>query len=187
MREVCVAVCLFLSLVEVHPLTEYPYISFMGQNLTNHSYVDLTLVGNDTSDPGNTVRCRTDLPTRCTNAHSNHHGNWYFPDGHKVGSRASGRDIYENHTAERVQLLQRNSGNSQSGLYRCDIHNNIVTDGNNSKQFHSRVYIGLYPSGEGTVIHYCTQSSALCKQSLHCQFVLSNNSHIIAHSCLFAC
>ena len=41
MREVCVAVCLFLSLVEVHPLTEYLYISFMGQNLTNHSYVDL--------------------------------------------------------------------------------------------------------------------------------------------------
>ena len=150
MREVCVAVCLFLSLVEVHPLTEYPYISFMGQNLTNHSYVDLTLVGTDASDPGNTVRCHTDLPTHCTNVQSNHRGDWYFPDEHKVGSGAPGRVIYENHTAQRVDLLQNNNSTSLSGIYRCDIH--IFTDGNDSKKIHSRVYIGLYAT-EGIKIH----------------------------------
>ena len=161
MREVCVAVCLFLSLVEVHPLTEYPYISFMGQNLTNHSYVGLTLVGTDTSDPGNTVRCHTDLPTRCTNAQGTHSGDWYFPDSHKVGSRAPGRAIYQNHTVQRVDLLKKNSRHSPSGIYTCDIR--IITDTNTSKQFHSRVYIGLYAS-EGTVIHtphttlYCANS-----------------------------
>ena len=42
---------LLWSLVEVHSQT---YVSFMGENLP---YVDLTLVGNDGSDPGKTVRC----------------------------------------------------------------------------------------------------------------------------------
>ena len=56
---------LLWSLVEVHSQSEYPYVSFMGQNLTRHSYVDLTLVGTDDSDPGNTVRCITDLDTCC--------------------------------------------------------------------------------------------------------------------------
>ena len=167
MREVCVAVCLFLSLVEVHPLTEYPYISFMGENLTNHSYVGLTLVETDTSDPGNTVRCHTDLPTRCTNAQGTHSGDWYFPDSHKVGSRAPGRAIYQNHTVQRVDLLQKNSRHSPSGLYSCDIRIiTDITDTNTSKQFHSRVFIGLYDS-EGTVIHiphttlYCANSPGI--------------------------
>ena len=122
MREVCVAVCLFLSLVEVHPLTEYPYISFMGQNLTNHSYVDLTLVGTDSSDPGNTVKCHTDLHTRCTNVQSNHHGDWYFPNGTRLQFIASGHALYESRLAQQVDLLQRNSPSfSPSGIYHCNI------------------------------------------------------------------
>ena len=59
-------------------------VSFMGENLTNHSYVDLTLVGTDTSDPGNTVRCHTDLPTHCTNVQIKHRGDWYFPNGTRL-------------------------------------------------------------------------------------------------------
>ena len=50
-------VVLLWSLVEVHSQIEYPYVSFMGENLPNHAYVDLTLVGNNKSDPGNIVRC----------------------------------------------------------------------------------------------------------------------------------
>ena len=38
---------LLYSLVEVHSQT-FPYVSFMGQTLASHSYVDLSLVG--TSD-----------------------------------------------------------------------------------------------------------------------------------------
>ena len=51
---------LLWSLVEVHSQTAAPYVSFMGENLPNHAYVDLTLVGTDNSDPGNIVRCITD-------------------------------------------------------------------------------------------------------------------------------
>ena len=46
--KVSVLLCLQLwSLVEVHSQTEFPYVSFMGETLPNHSYVDLTLVGED--------------------------------------------------------------------------------------------------------------------------------------------
>ena len=72
---------LLWSLVEVHSQTEYPYVSFMGENLPNHSYVDLTLVGDDDSDPGNTVRCITDLSTCCRATQGIHRGYWYYPDG----------------------------------------------------------------------------------------------------------
>ena len=58
---------LLWSLVEeVHSQTEYPYVSFMGVNLPNHAYVDLTTVGDDNSDPGNIMRCHTNLGTCCT-------------------------------------------------------------------------------------------------------------------------
>ena len=36
---------------------EYPYVSFNGTNLTNHSYVDLSLVNGNT----HSVSCHTDL------------------------------------------------------------------------------------------------------------------------------
>ena len=45
--------------------------------LANHSYVDLTLVGIDTSDPGTIVRCITDLDTCCTGSQGDHRGHWY--------------------------------------------------------------------------------------------------------------
>ena len=56
---------LFLSLVEVHSQTA-PYVSFMGMNLPNHAYVDLTTLGEDINDPGNTVKCHSDLTTCCS-------------------------------------------------------------------------------------------------------------------------
>ena len=43
----CVLLCLLWSLVEVQSQAEYPYISFMGITLPNHSYVDLSQVGRD--------------------------------------------------------------------------------------------------------------------------------------------
>ena len=50
-----VLLCLLSALVEVHSQT-VPYVSFMGANLTNHSYVDLTLVGN-LIDANDSVQC----------------------------------------------------------------------------------------------------------------------------------
>ena len=52
-------------------------VSFMGQTLANHSYVDLSLVGSNDSD---SVECHTDLNTCCSNAQGIHRGDWYSPD-----------------------------------------------------------------------------------------------------------
>ena len=74
---------LLWSLVEVHSQT-VPYVSFMNEPLPNNSYVDLTLVGEDTGDPGNTVRCHTDLSTCCSGGQGSHRGDWYFPNGTRL-------------------------------------------------------------------------------------------------------
>ena len=42
-----VAVVSLWSLVEVHSQQTFPYVCFMNQTLANHSYVDLSLVGDD--------------------------------------------------------------------------------------------------------------------------------------------
>ena len=52
------------SLVEVNSQT-FPYVTFMSQTLANHSYVDLSLVGDEVSD-SNSVQCVTDLSTCCS-------------------------------------------------------------------------------------------------------------------------
>ena len=54
---------LFWSVVCSHT---FPYVSFLGQTLANHSYVDLSLVGDDLSG-SDSVQCHTDLGTCCSN------------------------------------------------------------------------------------------------------------------------
>ena len=93
MSALVLSLFLLWSLVEVHSQT-VPYVSFMGENLANHSYVDLTLLGNDDSDSGNTVRCNTDLST-CCDSQDVRHGHWYFPDGGEVVHVG---DIYRRHS-----------------------------------------------------------------------------------------
>ena len=72
-------ILLLFVAAKAHYPTEFPHISFMGQTLPNHSYVDLNQVGNDRSDPGNTVKCHTDLCTCCSSVQGEEHGQWVFP------------------------------------------------------------------------------------------------------------
>ena len=153
------ALSLLWSLVEVHSQTEYPYISFMGQNLPNHSYVDLTLVRDSNRDAGNTVKCHTDLSTCCRNAHGPNYGDWYFPDGDVLSfAYLYSDDISQRRGHQLISLLRRNNANSPSGMYRCDIPTIAVheedPDGE-EEDFSVRetVYVGLYASG-GMYTHH---------------------------------
>ena len=119
---------LLWSLVEVHSQTEYPYVSFMGENLTNHSYVDLTQVGTDTSDPGNDVRCITDLGTCCTSIWGVHRRDWYFPDGDTLPLVSPGSDIFFRRVAQQVALRRRNNAMGPSGIYHCEVPTVAVHD-----------------------------------------------------------
>ena len=142
---------LLWSLVEVHSQTAAPYVSFMGENLPNHSYVDLTLVGTSNSDPGNTVRCITDLNTCCTSSQGPHRGDWFFPNGDRLPLKSPGIDIFEALVAQRVTLRRRNNAMGPSGIYRCDIATDTVHD-DNDLSVRETVYVGLYASGGNELI-----------------------------------
>ena len=144
-------VILLWSLVEVHSQTA-PYVSFMGENLPNHAYVNLTLVGNDKSDPGNIVRCHTDLDSCCGSNQGVHRGDWCFPNGSILGNSSHGGDIYRTRGAMRVNLRRINNAMGPSGIYRCDIPTDAVHDGNDIS-VRETVYVGLYPPSDGNTLH----------------------------------
>ena len=132
------------SLVEVHSQTA-PYVSFMGENLPNHAFVNLSLVGN-ASDGSDSVQCHTDLDTCCSSAQGRHRGDWRPPgsEARLPFSKDTG-DIYEQRLSEVVDLRRRNNPDMPSGIYRCDIPTNAV----HATKINVResVYVGLYASG----------------------------------------
>ena len=141
----CIAIITWLrSLVEVHCQTA-PYVSFMDQTLDNNSYVDLSQVGDDTSGSDN-VQCHTDLSTCCTNTDGSHRGDWYFPDGTRLGFTG---DISEDRGSRRVDLHHRNNANSPVGIYRCDIVVHVDSD----ISVRDSVYVGLYTTSGGRFLH----------------------------------
>ena len=147
-----VLLCLLLwSLVEVHSQTEFPYVSFVGVNLPNHGYVNLTLVGDDSGDPGNTVRCHTDLSSCCSGRWGQHRGDWFFPDGTRLPFISNTGTFYEIRGVEQVNIHRRNNANPPSGIYRCDIPTNDVHDASD-RSVRETVYVGLYATGGNVII-----------------------------------
>ena len=139
--------CLLLwSLVEVHSQTEFPYVSFRGVSLTNHSYVDFTLVGDPSlDDDERSVQCHTDLNPCCSGSQGPHRGDWYFPNRTRLHFPEQG-NIYQARGAQRVELRRRNNANSPSGIYRCDIPTDSVHD-ETDISVRETVYVGVYAIG----------------------------------------
>ena len=137
--------CFLWSLVEVHSQTEYPYVSFMGEALPNHSYVDLSLVGNDENGT-DSVQCHTDMESCCNANYGIHRGNWIPPDSEvRLPFVSESGDIVERREHKRVDL-RRNNADMPSGIYRCNIPTEAVHDDNKTSLGES-VYMGLYASG----------------------------------------
>ena len=130
----------FTLLSLVHCQQTYPHVSFMGQNLTNHSYVDLSLVGSASGS----VQCHTDLSTCCSGGQGPHRGDWYFPDGTRLPFSG---DIYEGRGPQTVDL-QRTTATGPTGIYRCDIPTVYVHDDTNTL-VRDTVYVGLYSGSKG--------------------------------------
>ena len=144
MMSVASLLLLVSFLVEVHSQT-FPYVSFMGQTLANHSYVDLSLVGYDLSG-SDSVQCHTDLSTCCTGTQGPHRGDWYFPNGNRL--QFSG-DIFERRDDRIVELRRSNSATlSPVGIYRCDIPTNDVFD-DTDNSVRATLYVGLYTTSGG--------------------------------------
>ena len=124
--------------------TDYPFVTFMGENLPDHSYIDLNLVG-EVKAAGimNIVRCNTDLDTCCGGMQGDRgmQGDWYFPNGTSVENIEYGADIYRRRENQRINLLRRNNAMSPSGIYRCDIPLRTETTARDS------IYVGLFANG----------------------------------------
>ena len=110
---------LSVCLAEIHCQTTFPYVSFMGQTLANHSYVDLSLV-RDYYDGSDSVQCHTDLSTCCSGAKGLHRGDWYYPDGSRVQFPGV-ENIHESRGDMRVDFRARHTATSPSGIYHCGI------------------------------------------------------------------
>ena len=134
-RAMSVLLCLLLSLVEVHSLT-FPYLTFMGNIIPNHSYVDLNTVGNDNT---NAVQCHTDLLTCCSGGDGPDRGDWFFPNEDRLPFSG---DVYEGR-GDRLVVVQYTGSGGTSGTYRCDIET-VAVNNNDGRE---TVYVGLYTSG----------------------------------------
>ena len=141
---VVVVLALLQSVVGSQPA---PYVSFKGQTLANHSYVDLSQVGTSDSD---SVQCIADRHTCCRSTDGSHRGDWYFPDGAKVKFTT---DIYVKRFTKRVDLFRRNSALSPTGIYHCDIPTNAVHDATDNS-VRDTVYVGLYSGDRGIYLHF---------------------------------
>ena len=133
----------WLLMAEVYCQQTIPYVSFMGQTLANHSYVDISQVG--TGDAA--VQCHTDLDTCCSGAQGPHRGDWYFPNGTRLPfpSLFILQDIFESRQAQRVDLRRTNNAMEPTGIYHCDIETEAVHD----NDMRETVYVGLYTSDGG--------------------------------------
>ena len=130
-----------LSLVEVHCQQQtFPYVSFMGQTLVNHSYVDLSEVGS----ASDSVVCHTDLATCCSGSQGIHRGDWYFPNGTVLPFSVP---IALGRSAQRA-IIRRTTASGPTGIYRCDIATNAVHD-DYDNSVRETVYVGLYNADEG--------------------------------------
>ena len=129
-----VLLCLLLALVEVHSQTAY--LTFMGNNIPNHSYVDLNTVETENND---SVQCHTNLLTCCSGGQGPDRGDWFFPDGNRLPFSSSS-DVYEGRNDRVVRLFYTGIGGT-SGIYHCDIP---ITGGGRKS-----AYVGLYTSGGG--------------------------------------
>ena len=133
-------VTLLWSLVEVHSQTSTPFISFRGQNLSNHSYVEFSRVGNE-SDGRDSVRCRTELVMCCSSAQGNLRGDWFFPSGERLQFPGDGGDPFEGRGAQTADL-RRTTELTPSGIYRCD----IAFDADDPSAMQT-FYVGIYNNG----------------------------------------
>ena len=137
---------LLLSLVEeVHCQQTFPYVSFKGQILTNHSYVDLSTVGS-AGDNSDSVVCHTDLVTCCSSSQGYNRGSWYFPNGTtRLPFTGSSVPIGLGR-GDRVAVIRRtNYATGPTGIYHCDIATNAVHD-DTDESVGETVYVGLYPA-----------------------------------------
>ena len=140
-------VTLLWSLVEVHSQTSTPFISFRGNTLDDHSYVDFNQVGG-AGGGSDSVRCRSELVMCCSGIQGDLRGDWFFPNGSVLPFPGPDGDPFEGRGAQTVDL-RRITALTPSGIYRC----NIAFDADDPSAMQT-IYVGIYNNGG---IYSCVQ------------------------------
>ena len=140
--------CLLSAVVKVHSQT-VPYLTFMGKNISNHSYVDFDTVGNVTSIESLQLQCYTDLSSCCSGTEGPDRADWYFPNGSRVPfyDYMAPQILSEGRGSQRVVMYYKGN-NGTSGIYRCDIETIAVNNNRGS----ASLFVGLYINGGECVI-----------------------------------
>ena len=141
---------LLLFLVEIHSQQTFPYVSFMGQALADHSYVDLSTVGS-ADDNSDSVVCHTDLSTCCSAGQGIHRGNWSFPDGTLLPFIVPSVPIALGRGAQ-IAIIRRTTDTGPTGIYRCRIAT-VAVHSDTDKSVGETVYVGLYTADGGKLKH----------------------------------
>ena len=152
-----------------------PYVSFMGQTLADHSYVDISLVGNDGSG-SNSVQCHTDLSTCCGAPQGSHRGDWFPPGGTTrlpfPGEGGPLNRIVESRQVQRIDLRRTSSTvMGPTGIYHCDIETEAV----NGNDMRETVYVGLYTSDGGKI--HCSLENSCYIYIYLCHLVWADQKH----------
>ena len=108
---------LLLSLVEeVHCQQTFPYVSFMGYHLADHSYVNISRVGS-ASDNSDGVVCHTDLSSCCSGGQGDYRGSWYFPNETVLPFIGDSVPIGLGRAAQ-LAVIRRTTATGPTGIYR---------------------------------------------------------------------
>ena len=117
------------------------YLSLDGTVIPNHGYVEISRIG---STDDSALLCHTNGPaTQGTSPNLHSGGEWYAPNGDRLGGTPSVPGFARNRGAMVVRLLMA-SGDPPEGIYQCTIQDAAST-------FQSSVYVGLYNTGEGII------------------------------------
>ena len=104
--------------------------------IPNNGIVDISEIGS--TDP-TALLCNTDRPPSGANSG----GDWFAPDGDRVGINPPVPGFTRNRDPMVVRLIRTASKTPEEGIYHCFIKDDM------GKQ--QTVYVGLYNSGGGNV------------------------------------
>ena len=112
------------------------YLNLTDTIIPNHGYVMISDIG---STDNTALLCITNRPAP---SGGNSGGDWFAPDGDKVGGIGiTTVPGFERNRAPMILRLRRNDGTPEEGIYHC-----VVDDADNIPQ---TVYVGLYNSEGG--------------------------------------
>ena len=144
----CLALASVLSCATTSSTEPAAYITHLGSNLPNNSYIPFQNVRrHDTNSGSKGVECHTDLTTCCNGSDGTAGGNWFFDNGITVGYDAV-KNVYSRRYAQKGVLYQLlHAQPSHSGIYTCVIPVQSSTSTNNE----ATLYVGIYLNQGGNV------------------------------------